>query len=104
MVVLPLSDWQVLVDWDWTAPTVITGMPGRPIDVLSMEAWATDLDGLSDVVTEAHRLLELIRPERVTTHAGATVSALVVLTEPVSGVGLIVSSCRPSAVAFAARP
>src|SRR6266702_6844450 len=104
MVVLPLSAWQVLVDWDWTAPTVITGRPGRPIVVLLMEAWATDLDGLSEVVTEAHRVLELMRPERLTTHAGAIVSALVVLTEPVSGVGLTVSSCSPATEALAASP
>ena len=90
MVVLPLAAWQVLVDWDWTAPIVITGTPGRPIEVLSTEAWTVDLDGLSEVVTDAHSVPELMRPERLTTQGGATVSAVVVLTGPVSSVGAMI--------------
>jgi len=104
MVALPVSAAQVLADCDCTAPTLITGTPARPILVLSTDAWATDTAGPCDVVTLAHRLPELIRPESVSTHGGATVSAAVVAIEPVSGVGLMFSSCRPRAEALADSP
>lgn len=45
------------------------------------------MPGNTKVVTEAHRLSALTKPERVRTHGGFTVVAPLVETAPVSGIG-----------------
>jgi hypothetical protein len=82
---------QVLVDADEVGPTTIWGIPRTLMSTSPTDAVAVDVAGGVLVVTWAHRLCPEMSPAIAATHAGAFVDDDLVETEPVSGVGEIVT-------------